>query len=166
MRLYELAAEYQQLQAKLLDMDIDEQAIADTLEGAAGDFEQKALAVAAVIRNLQADAEAVKAFAKRKLEQANALHDRADKLREYLAHHMRETKILGVVDKAQGLQVRLQVARDKAVELDDNALELLPLRFLTPARPTISKRLISEALEAGETVPGARLVKRDRLTIE
>ena len=57
--LYELAAEYREAAHRLADTDLDEQTIADTLDGMAGELEQKAIAVAMVIRNIKAEEDAI-----------------------------------------------------------------------------------------------------------
>ena len=52
--LYELAAEFRQTAELLADMDLDEDTIRDTIEAAAFPVEQKAVPVAAFVRNLEA----------------------------------------------------------------------------------------------------------------
>ena len=54
--LYKIAADYAEAAARLAETDLDDQTIADTLEGLAGDLRDKAIAVASVIRNMEADA--------------------------------------------------------------------------------------------------------------
>ena len=49
--LFALADEYKEIADQLAEMDVDEQTLADTLEGAAFPVEQKAKAIAAVIGN-------------------------------------------------------------------------------------------------------------------
>ena len=44
--LYKIAADYAEAAARLAETDLDEQTIADTLEGLAGDLRDKAIAVA------------------------------------------------------------------------------------------------------------------------
>lgn len=58
--LYELSDEYRDALAVLNEMDLDEQTIADTLEGLQGAIEVKAQNVAMFTRNLEATAEAIK----------------------------------------------------------------------------------------------------------
>ena len=58
--LYELAAEYRADCEKLADMDMDEQTLADTLEGLSGELEVKAQNVIMFTRNLEATAAAIK----------------------------------------------------------------------------------------------------------
>ena len=60
--LYTVADQYLADIKKLQDMEIDDQTFADTLEGLAGDLEVKATNVALFIRNLEANADAIKAW--------------------------------------------------------------------------------------------------------
>ena len=59
-KLYEISGRYQAALDSLTDNpDIPEDAIRDTLEGLEGEFEEKAIAVAAAIKNLAAESAAI-----------------------------------------------------------------------------------------------------------
>ena len=55
--------------------------------------------------------------------------------------------------------------RDVSVELDEGA-EFPPELCNDPKPPTPSKTKIKAAIEAGEAIAGARIVRKDRLTIK
>ena len=63
---------------------------------------------------------------------------------------------------------KLYLDRDESVEIDVGA-EFAP-ELCNPPKPppplTPSKKLIKEAIERGEPIKGARIVKHDRLTIK
>ena len=50
--LFEIAAEYRDMAEKLADLDLDEQTVADTLDGESGALVAKGTSIAAVVRNL------------------------------------------------------------------------------------------------------------------
>jgi len=60
MNLYSLAAEYRQAAESIANLDLDDQTIADTLEGLSGELEVKATNVAMFAKNLEATATAIK----------------------------------------------------------------------------------------------------------
>jgi len=60
--LYTIADQYLQDLQKLQDMEINDQTFADTLESLSGELEVKATNVAMFIRNLEANADAIKGF--------------------------------------------------------------------------------------------------------
>lgn len=63
--LYELTEDIVILQSMMEDEDVDEQALKDTLEGSEGAFDDKIESYCKVIKNLEADAEALKKESKR-----------------------------------------------------------------------------------------------------
>lgn len=161
--LYTLAAEYRDAAERMADMDLDEQTVADTLEGMAGALEVKATNVAAFARNLEATAEAIKNAEGEMAKRRKAIERRSESLRTYLLDNM----VRAGISKIESPMFRLTV-RDNppAVIIDDAAL--LPIDYLNipePPPPTPDKKAISEALKAGLDVPGARLARGKRLEI-
>ena len=57
--LYELTEQFQELLSMALDPDVDEQALADTMEGIECEIKEKADGYAKVIKSLEADVEAL-----------------------------------------------------------------------------------------------------------
>ena len=87
--LYQLAEEFKIIEASLEDMDLDPQTLADTLESVAFPFEQKAINVGLMIRNLEAGASAKKDAAVGILKRAASDEKKAEWLREYLLATMK-----------------------------------------------------------------------------
>lgn len=104
--LFALADEYKGIADQLAEMDIDEQTIADTLEGAAFPVEQKAQAVAAVIGNLDAEAAVYAEHAKKVAAAGKAKSKRSDWLRSYLKTAMQQTGIKEI--KGPSFVIRLR----------------------------------------------------------
>lgn len=119
----------------------------------------KALAVAAYIVGQEAEAEAVRAQAK-KLEERAARHERhAESLRQYLAGHIPQGT------KLRDSRVEIGWRKSSAVEVGD--ARLLPeslLRVTVNTAP--DKAAIREALERGEEVQGCRIVERVKLVVK
>ena len=86
--LYELTGEYLALSDMLMDDEVDEQTVIDTLEGVKGEIEIKAEGYVKVLRSIEAQAETyakeTEAFAKK----ATTAKNRADSLKKALFNAM------------------------------------------------------------------------------
>ena len=166
MNLYEISTQYLATANQLADMDIDEQTLTDTLEASAWPVEEKVRAVSAVILNLQAEADMVKATADRIMKLYKAKQSRADALHDYLLVNMQRTGITEIKALDGTFRAKLYRERDESVEID--SLELIPADYTReiPARFEPDKSLIKKAIKDGYEVPGAHVVKKDRLEIK
>lgn len=162
--LFKLAAEYRALAEKLADMECDPQTINDTLEGESGALETKAANVVMVARSLEALAGAIKAEEEAMAARRKALEKRAGWLREYVLMNMQACGM----QKIEAPQFRIAVrANPEGVDVFDVAQ--VPAQFLKapePPLPVIDKTAIKRALQEGQDVPGARLVRGHRLEVK
>lgn len=161
--LYVLAAEHRALAERLADMELDAQTLADTLEGESGAFEQKAVAVAMMSRNIDATALAIKEAETQMAARRKALENRASSLRAYLLNCMQATSIKRIECPHFVLAVRDNPA---AVDVFDAAqVPAEYMRQAAPPPPAPDKTAIKVAIKAGVEVPGARLAQGQRLEI-
>ena len=99
-KLYELTADIMQLQDMLENEVEDEQMLLDTLEGVQWEYEFKLEQCAKVIRNLEADAEAIKNEVDRLNNKRKLLNNKIDRLKKYMFDSMKATdttKVKGTV---------------------------------------------------------------------
>lgn len=166
MNLYDISTQYLATANQLADMDIDEQTLADTLEAEAWPVEEKVRAVSAVILNLQAEADMVKAASDKIAKRAKALQSRADALHDYLLINMQRTGITEIKALDGTFKAKLYRERDASVVIDSE--NLIPADYMReiPARCEPDKVLIKKAINDGYEVPGAHVVKKDRLEIK
>lgn len=162
--LYLIAAEYRNDAAALSDLDLDEQTVADTLEGMAGALEAKAENVALFARNLEVTAAAMRDAEVAMAARRKAVEARVSRLRAYMLACMQTAG----VHKISTAQMQIAV-RDNppAVEVFDAAQ--VPAQFMRtpePPPPSPDKTAIKDAIKAGEEVPGARLTQSQRLEIK
>ena len=160
--LYAIANEYRAAAEKLADLDLDAQSISDTLEGMAGELELKAQNVGFMVRKFEADASAMKEWAKSATDRAKATEARADALRAYLARCMDATGI----EKIEGPGIKLSFRKSTAVIID--GVDLIPAQFMRvpePPPPAPDKPAIAAELKAGREVPGVHLESRKSLQI-
>lgn len=161
LKLYEISDLYLQAIDDLVTSDtLPPDAIQDTLDGLIGTFEQKALAVAAYIRNLEAEAEAVASVSRRLENRQKGLEQQADRLRAYLKNHMERTALL----KCKNAELTLSIQRNPPrVIVDDE--QQLPGEFLeTVTTVKVLRSALNSALKQG-VIPGAHLEQSTRLVI-
>lgn len=125
----------------------------------------KAQAVAAFILENNAQADMVEAHAKTLLERVRTARKRSEWLKEYLRTHMTACGVLSIKSDDGTFSATLAPGRDESVEVFDAAQ--LPQDYLReiPAKYEPDKTLIKKAIKDGFTVPGARIVAKDRLTV-
>lgn len=160
--LYHLADDYLTAFDALTAMeDIPPEAITDTLEGLAGSFQDKAVAVAAYLKTLEAEASAIEAARKAMERRETALLKHAARLRDYLKAEMERTGLTRLDHPYLALRVQ---ANPPAVVIEDEGM--LPERFTeTVTTIKVLKADIGKALKAGETVFGAHFEQTTRLVI-
>ena len=125
----------------------------------------KANQVAAYILNCELDAAQADMAIKRiqKIRDSKVL--RANRLREYLAENMKTAGINEIKASDSSFIVKLYPDRDETVQLDAGVT--FPPELCGDPRPLLPSRTkIKNAILAGQPVAGARIVRKDRLTIK
>lgn len=161
--LYELTSEYLDLLAMLEDPDVDEDLINDTLEGIDGELEAKADGYARVMRQMDADAKAIKAEEERLANRRKSLENRKAALKSRLQQMM---EITGKVKfKTELFSFGIQ-KNPAAVVMDEQYIENIPECYLIIQEPKIDKQKIKEDLKAGLDLEGiAHLEQTESLRI-
>lgn len=152
--LYEISSLYREALQRLGDLELDDNAVRDTLEGLKGTLELKATNVAAYCRNLEAVAESIKEAEAKMRARRQAIAHRAQRLREYLRGNMEACGIAKIEAPEFVIAVRQNPPH---VEVFDPAQ--VPNDYRVYQEPSIDIAGIGRALKRGEDVPGARLVE-------
>jgi hypothetical protein len=162
MQLYKLTEEYAQAMAAMSDDGVDDQTIADTLEGLQGAIEDKALAVAAYLQNIKAESVAMKEAEGRIATRRKAIDNKVARMEDYLRVEMTKANL----PKLTTPEFSVTVGKPgKSVDIID--VELIDDEYLT-TKVTImaDKKAIKKALDAGQEVKGAQFIEgKPRLTI-
>ena len=120
-------------------------------------FEEKAENIAMFIRNLDAEAAALKEqigiFTARK----RATENKRDSLKEYLAYCLQ-----GKPFKTS----RVKVSFRKSESVKVTAQEQIPETYLVYSAPTVDKAGIKKALKSGENVPGCVLEVKQNIQVK
>ncbi len=112
------------------------------------------------IKNLEADAAAIKAEAKAMSDRAKAAEKKAEGLRGYL------TAVLAG-EKWSSPKVAISWRKSVAVEIDEAEVPELPEQYIRrKVSVEADKTAIKEALKAGESIEGCRLVEKNNISIK
>lgn len=125
----------------------------------------KAQAVAAFVLENNAQADMVEAHAKALMDRVKAARKRSEWLKGYLCSHMAATGVLSIKSDDGTFSATLSPGRDESIDIyEASSLPEDYMREKVKVEP--DKELIKKAIKDGFTVPGARLVAKDRLTIK
>ena len=160
--LYEITAEFKAVAQKLEELELDDQTIADTLEGYSADFENKVIAISSFIRNLESTAEAIKQAEADMYARRKALDSKVEHLKSYVLINM---KAIGM-DKVECPLFKVSIRNNApSVVVAENAV--VPSKYVvTKVTESVDKKALKEAIEAGEVVEGVSLVRSNTLSIK
>lgn len=151
--LYTMAKEYESAFLTMIDTDIPEEAINDTLEGLEGELTIKAANVAAFALNLEAEAEKIKQVEQRIAARRKAYENKAARIRSYLKESMERAGIKKIEALDGSFCATLTAPRASVVVEDESAVPEEYFRTVKSA----DKTAIGAALKEGFAVPGAHL---------
>ena len=141
------------------DEDTGEVWEAEDLEALEAERNEKLEACALYIKNLEADAAAIRAEETALAERRRAKERRAESLRSYVAASMKSAG----QSSLETARCSLRFRRSEAVEVTD--AEALPYEMKS-FKATPNKAAIRKALKAGHEVAGARLVENQNLQLK
>ena len=159
--LFDLA---QQVRESVNQIDPDTGEIIENYAESRELFQNKAVACVAYAKEEAATLESAKAMVKDMLAKIDAREKRLERFKSYLADCMKATGITEVKHELGLFSAKLHIGRDESIEIDEGT-EFPPELCNAPKPPTPSKTAIKAAIKAGEAVAGARIVRKDRLTI-
>lgn len=166
--LYELDAKIAELLDTGFEMscidaetgEIDETQLAAYLEQLQLDRKTKIDNIAVYVKNLEAEAVAIRAEEKRLKERREAKERKAERLKNYIKTSM----LLQGETKFESARVSMALRNSKAVVVDESKLE--SVYFINKIVQSVDKKAIKAALEAGILVEGAMLEERKNLQIK
>ena len=157
MTLYELSDAARSLYELLEAGDIDERTYTDTLESIGAD--EKADAYCRIIRQLQADAKALKEERDRLDARRKAAEAAIDRMKAALLEF---TQACGGKVKTPLFSISTRVS----YRVEVTRPEVVPEQYLIPQPPKGAVSEISKALKAGEDVEGALLIESHSVIIK
>jgi len=163
MRLFEIANEYQALLEQTYDPETGEilPQMLDKLGELSATMEDKAVAVASYIKNLDAEREAIAQAKKNMAERESRLDRRADYLTQYLQSNMERCGITEI--KSPLFVIKLKKCPVSTDIIDEN---IIPDDYKkTKEVVSIDRMKLKEEMLAGVIIPGAGLKTNYRLEI-
>lgn len=162
MTLYEISREYSDFVIAVENGEIPEEAINDTFEMLTGELDEKIDNTACVIKNLNAEAAAIKgeidALAARKKSKENLVAY----LKNKIAQAMQSSGKIKLETPRNALSFR----RSESVEISDEAAFVAQHPEYVAYSPKIDKTEVKKAIKAGETIDGAALIEKQNLQIK
>lgn len=151
--LYEINAEI------LNCVDIETGEIIDelALEALEMDKAEKIENIALWIKNLKAQAAALKAEKDSFAAREKTANNKIKNLQNYLLGALRGQKF-------ESTKVKIFYGSNDSVEIADGAK--IPEEFLKPAEPTIDKAGLKTAIKAGRVIPGVRVVSKNYIKMK
>lgn len=121
--------------------------------------EQKCENIACWIKDLKAEAAAIKAEADSLTKRAKAAENRAESLKRYLGYAL-------AGEKFKTPKCSITYRKSTSVEVDPDALGYLDEKYLRFKDPEPDKKAIATALQEGEILEGCRLVENTSIIIK
>jgi hypothetical protein len=162
MNLYELTQEFDELlkrvEAESINADADEnEVLQDMLSDAGMALDDKVDNIIGYIKNLTADAEAIKKEELALASRRKAKENKVKSLKNYLLY--------AGIEKYESSRGVIKCTPSKAVEIDD--LDIVPIEWCNIKETvTPDKAKIKKALIAGEEIKGATLVERKNIGVK
>lgn len=159
MKLYELTSNYRELQMMIED-GVDPSALADTLQAIEESIQDKVQNTALVIRNLEADVDAIKAEEKRLAERRKAIENNCKGLKDYLYQQMVATDI----KRIKGTIVTVGIQKNPAsLNIEPDAV--IPPEYTIHQEPKVDKKALLEAVKNGFQWDGITLRQSEGVRI-
>jgi len=166
MKLYEISEQLWDFKKSFENGEIPPEAFNDTLESIEGEFDRKADDIACLIKQMEADGNAIKTEGEALKKRADSKFKIAGRLKDYLKNQMQ------IMEKNA-----FETSRNKVtIRKNPHSVECLP-EFLDWAKieaahllkfkePEPDKKIIKELLKSGDTVMFAKLVQTERIDIK
>ena len=167
MKLYEIATDYRTFLEAVENGEIPEEAIADTLESITALLEDKADNIACMIKNMTAEAAAIKAEEQNLAERRKTKEKQIERMKAYLS----DTLQLNNIAKLETARNKISFRKSESVKVDNEAdfikwAENNNREYLTYKEPTIDKTTIKQAIKEGWEVYGAHIETKMNMQIK
>lgn len=159
MTLYEINAQLAELIEDSVDPETGEinEDVMEELENLQMEWGEKVENIACFIKNLKADAEAIKQEKMNLAKRQAAAENKAERLKKYLSDMMN-----GQTYKSP----RAEIGYRRSVSVHCDNLYQVPDVYLRYKEPELNKTLVADALKKGEEVPGCYLEETRNIQIK
>lgn len=163
MKLYEITNELQGIFDNVGEEGELTQDMLDNLDALQQDFEQKAISVAAYIKNIEAEESAINEAIKDMTVRKNRLSKQVSSLMDYLQFNLQKLAI-NEIKSSPYFKIRLKQCPPSVDVFDENQI---PAEFWREkVTASVDKVMLKEVLSEGVEVPGASIQRRIKLEIK
>ena len=164
MTIFELTNEYKYLLDIAEDPDVDPEILADTMDALEGEIEDKADGYGRVIRQMEADAAALKVEEQRLTTRRKTVEANIERMKKAFQNAM--TAVGKPKIDTELFKFRIQ-KNPASVIIDEQYIENIPVEYLIEQEPKLDKAKIKEDLKAGKNLDGiAHLEQTETLRIK
>lgn len=136
---------------------------AGNLEALEGELNEKLEACGLYVKNMKAEAEAIRAEEKALAERRRAKERKTERLKQYVLACMEQTG----TESVETARVRLTTRQSQFVEVtDEDALYKAAPDYFVRQAPKVDKAGLRKALKEGEHIPGVALVDNCTLQVK
>lgn len=153
--LYKLTEQTRELQLLAESEDITPEMLEDTFKALDGEFNEKALSITHVIKNMSSDINAIDVEIKRLAERKKILENKENSIKEYLRTNMEACEIKKI--ECPLFTISLRSGRDVVLIEDASKIPDDFIDVSVVEKP--DKRSILKAIKSGENIPGASIDK-------
>jgi len=159
MKLYEIAEDYRQALEELIDLD--DEAVVDTLEALKGELQVKATNIVQYTQEMGVSIQAMKDAEKRMAARRKSLENKQKRIQDYVKHVMESSNVL----KVETAEMEISIVNNPPKVIVETE-EIIPEEFFKEERVLkLDKAKLKEALKE-DSIMGAKLVQETRLKIK
>ena len=156
--LYHLTAELQQL----LDLESYSDEELQKLDSVYEDFQDKCVAVATVIKEMEARQSAIDEAQAAMMKRSNALEDKIESLKCYLKESMIKSNV-NKIDKSPYFDIVVRANPERV----DTTGEPIPAEYFAKKETySLDKKLVKDAINRGIEITGVKLVRDTSILIK
>lgn len=160
MTLYKLQGEYARLYEMAEECDLELEDIKDTLESLDGEFQDKAVGYAKIMKSIEGQVDAIKTEVKRLEDRRKALENNKDRLKAVLQMAMTETGNTKFKTDLFSFNIQNNPA---TVSISEDAK--IPEKYYIPQEPKLDKKQLIADIKEGAEVEGVELTQSKSLRI-
>lgn len=153
MTIYDILSEIE----ACVDQETGEIIDVERLEALEMEYDQKISNIACWIKNLKAEAEAIKTEKQNLAKRQQVCENKAESLKNFLDH-------LLAGEKFKDGRVSISYRKSTTVEVDESVIDELPSRFVKIEK-TVRKNELKQAMEGGQNFEGCQLVEHNNIQI-
>ena len=162
MKLYEVAEAFAQIQDFLNNAETDDEivAIKEVLVDYECQFEEKVENIVYLLKNMEADIDVLKAEEKRLNDKRKSLERKVESLKDYLFGAFMQTG----TERIKYPQFTVSI-RNNAESVNVKDVTKIPNDYFVTQPPKLNKAGLKKAIQDGELIEGAELVRNKSLQI-